>query len=83
MHLEDLLTSYQDSLEKLVSANDKIRKIESTILMISKDMDVERADILSQITLLLDDLQSLLDDVDLRTNHLDVQISAIERLISS
>ena len=81
--MKSILSSYQKSLENLVSANKQIREIESLILKLSKDKEEDTVDMTKRISMLIDEVQTILEDVDLRVNQLDVQLSGIERLISS
>ena len=81
--MKSILSSYQKSLENLVSANKQIREIESLILRLSKDKEEDAVDMTKRISMLIDEVQTILEEVDLRVNQLDVQLSGIERLISS
>ncbi len=69
-----------ESLEKLLDVNKRIRQIEGVILEMSKDREAIEEDNHTRVVKLLDEIQMLIDDVEIRANELDVQLSAIERL---
>lgn len=78
--LETDIAFFLESLENLIDVNKRIRKIEGVILEMSKERETLEDDTNARIVKLLDEIQMLIDDVEIRANELDVQLSAIERL---
>ena len=80
IHLTTDLAIYLESLETLIDINRRIRQIEGVILEMGKQREASDEDMDTRIVKLLDEIQMLIDDVEIRANELDVQLSAIERL---
>jgi len=78
--LEDIIVSHLESLETLLEVNRRIREIERIILKMSNERDNQDDDVNTRIVKILDELYAMLDNVEIRANELDIQISAIERL---
>ncbi|MFW9919847.1 MAG: hypothetical protein ACFFED_09625 [Candidatus Thorarchaeota archaeon] len=78
--METDIAFFLESLENLIDVNKRIRKIEGVILEMSKERETLEDDTNARIVKLLDEIQMLIDDVEIRANELDVQLSAIERL---
>lgn len=78
--MEDIIVSHLESLETLLEVNRRIREIERIILKMSNERDNQDDDVNTRIVKILDELYAMLDNVEIRANELDIQISAIERL---
>lgn len=74
------ISSHLESLEALLDMNRRIRLVEGIILKMSKNRKLPDEDMNTRLIKLLDDVQMLIDDVEVRANELDIQLSAIERL---
>ena len=81
--LEDEIITHLESLETLLEVNRRIRKIEGIILEMSKARENQDDDVNIRIVKTLDELVGIIENVELRANELDIQISAIERLSNS
>jgi hypothetical protein len=68
------------SLEDLSKAKERIRSAEKRILQMSRDRLPDEGDGDMSVLKMLDDLLLLIDNIEVKANQLDVQLSAIERL---
>lgn len=68
------------SLEDLGKAKQRVKSAEKRILQMSRERLPHERDDDTSILKMIDDLLLLIDDIEVKANQLDVQLSAIERL---
>lgn len=68
------------SLEDLGKAKQRIKSAEKRVLQMSRERLPHEGDDNTSILKMIDDLLLLIDDIEVKANQLDVQLSAIERL---
>ncbi len=68
------------SLEDLGKAKQRIKSAEKRVLQMSHERMPHEGDDDTSILKMIDDLLLLIDDIEVKANQLDVQLSAIERL---
>ena len=77
-----MMESLIESLEGMKDIGMRIRAVERTILEISSadDKSEKRENANTNLIRMIDDVHSVIEDVEMKINQLDIRLSAIERM---